>query len=94
MKEDETERVTGLSKFPKTTWQLRRGDDEDATFIFQEIRKYGQSCVMMNDEEKAKGSRETRGRRRDKEEEQEEAEAEAEEEEEEERQEGGGGGGG
>ncbi len=35
----------GLSKFPKTTLQLGRRDNEDAMLIFLEIRKYGQYCL-------------------------------------------------
>ncbi len=35
-----------VSKFPKTTLQLRRGNDEDAMLIFVEIWKYGQFCSV------------------------------------------------
>ncbi len=33
-----------MSKFPKTTFQNRRSDNEDAMLMYLQIRKYGQSC--------------------------------------------------
>ncbi len=39
-----TRMTTRLSEFPKTTWQNRRSDDEDASLIYLQRRKYGHSC--------------------------------------------------